>query len=180
MLLNLSDDWLMVPQHALTLPARDFEVDVVMVNQGYGVLAVEVKGGPFTIRDGHWYTRGERREVSPPAQARKAAYSLRDWLQDRHALLHNLNVQYAVALVDVIDLVELDGSLPAEIARDQLLLASDLSDPDEAIDRAMATGERNHRLTPEQVTAVVNALCPNVDFEWDPWGMIVDERCPDE
>ena len=167
MLPTLSDDWLMVPQHALTTPARDFEADVVMVNQGYGVLVVEVKGGPFTIIDGQWYTRGERRKVSPPKQARKAAYSLRKWLQEGHGLLRDLNVQYALALVDVIDLVELDGGLPAEIARDQLLLASDLSDPDEAIERAMATGERNHRLEPGQVTAVVNALCPDVDFVWD-------------
>ncbi|MED5220108.1 MAG: AAA family ATPase [Actinomycetota bacterium] len=167
MLPTLSDDWLMVPQHALTTPARDFETDVVMINQAYGVLAVEVKGGSFTIRDGQWYTRGEHR-VSPWVQARKATYELRDWLQDRHALLHDLNVQYAVALMDVVDLVELDGSLPAEIARDQLLLASDLSDPDEVIERAMATGDRNHMIGSNQVTAVVNALCPDVDFVWDP------------
>ena len=90
MLPTLSDDWLMVPQHALTTPARDFEADVVMINQGYGVLVVEVKGGPFTIRDGHWYTRGERRTVSPPEQVRKAAYSLLDWLQEGHGLVQSL------------------------------------------------------------------------------------------
>jgi len=35
---DLSDDWLMIPQCAMTTTARDFEVDVVMVNQHHGVI----------------------------------------------------------------------------------------------------------------------------------------------
>jgi len=165
---DLSDDWLMIPQCAMTTTARDFEVDVVMVNQHHGVIAVEVKGGPFRIRDGRWFRRRERVSPSPSEQARSGAYALRDWLQGRHGLLGNLYVQYAVALTSIVELVELDGGLPPDITRDHLLLAADLHDPDEAIGRAMATGDRNRALSATQVTAIVDALCPDVDFVWNP------------
>ena len=48
----LKDSWLIVPRLGVATGRRPYEVDVLLINGRQGIVGVEVKGGPFKIRDG--------------------------------------------------------------------------------------------------------------------------------
>ncbi len=65
---GLSDGWFVIPRLDITAPRRPYEVDVLLIHPGYGLLAVEIKGGPFEIRKGEWYRRGQLVEPHRPGR----------------------------------------------------------------------------------------------------------------
>lgn len=170
---NLKDSWLIIPRLGITGKRRPYELDVLLVNERYGALGVEVKGGPLEIRDGEWYRRGEHIEVSPPLQAQKAAFALRDRLRDRSPLLRHVHVGHAVVLTD---LTELDGQLPLEVTRDQILLLDDLADPEDQLYGLMVGDGRNQALDGDQMEALMSIVRPDVDFRWDPQAHVRNAR----
>jgi len=161
----LKDSWLIVPRLGVAAGRRPYEVDVLLINGRQGIVGVEVKGGPFKIRDGEWYRRGEIVEPSPPRQAQDAAYALRDRLRERSPALPHVHVQHAVALPD---LAELEGDLPLELTRDHLLLMGDVADPEDRLYDLMVGNYQNGPLDDDQIEAVIEIVRPDVDFRWDP------------
>ena len=49
---GLSDGWFVIPRLDVAARRRPYEVDVLLIHPGYGLLAVEIKGGPFEIVEG--------------------------------------------------------------------------------------------------------------------------------
>jgi len=164
LLSGLRDSWLVIPRVDIITDQRPYEIDVLLVSERYGLLAIEVKGGPLEVRDGEWYRRGQPLK-SPVRQAQDAAYALRNWLRERSPVFKHLHVQHAVALPDA---TQVDGQLPAGFTRQHLLLTPDLENPDDHVHDLMVSHPRNQSLDAEKLEAVVGLVRPNLTFSWDP------------
>jgi len=162
---GLSDGWFVIPRLDITAPRRPYEVDVLLIHPGYGILAVEIKGGPFEIREGEWYRRGELVGPPPPRQAQDAAYELRKRLREADKRLRRVHVEHAVALPDLVDF---DGQLPIGVIPEQLFFADDLDAPLAGVQALMTRRGANQSLDEEQLAAVMAVVRPNVDFQWNP------------
>ena len=66
---GLSDSWLIYTRQDLWTPQRPYEIDVLVMHEKYGFLAMEVKGGPVRIEKGEWYRGDHHFEPSPVRQA---------------------------------------------------------------------------------------------------------------
>jgi hypothetical protein len=144
---------------------RTFEIDLVLVNEKHGIVALEVKGGEFTIRNGVWYRWGEKMGLPPPKQAEDAAFALGRWLQQGLDRSGKIFVQFALAFPDV---TEIEGGLPPGITRDHLFLSSDLADPEDRLSGLRKVDHRNMSLHGGLVEEVVGLLRPDAGFRWDP------------
>ena len=74
---GLNDGWLVIPDVALRERDRDYQLDVVLIHQAFGVVDIEIKGHAPEIRDGLWWAHGQRMQPQPIAQAQSNAYALR-------------------------------------------------------------------------------------------------------
>ena len=70
---GLSDSWFIYTRQDLWTPQRPYEIDVLVMHEKYGFLAMEVKGGPVRIEKGEWYRGDHHFEPSPVRQAQNAA-----------------------------------------------------------------------------------------------------------
>jgi len=169
---TLKDSWLIIPRLDLVNERRPFEVDVLLINDLQGIVAIEVKGGPLEVRKGEWYRQDQIVNPSPPRQAQDAAYELRNQLRSHSPLLRRLHVQPAVALPDLRDLEDLSDRLPPGVTPSQLLFAGDLTDArgrmEDRLWELMATNVNNRPLASDQVEAIVGFLRPDLEFRWDP------------
>ncbi|MEO7572950.1 MAG: NERD domain-containing protein/DEAD/DEAH box helicase [Acidimicrobiales bacterium] len=159
----MTDGWLIPPDVGLR-GHRDYQLDLVLVHEEWGILDIEVKGHRVQVKDGVWCHAGSRMEPQPMDQARTNAYALRDRLRLASDELSRIDVEYAVALPNT---TEADGTLPADLHEAQLLTVMALEDPRDAIETLM-TSRRHRPLTRADVEAIVQALRPDLDFAWDP------------
>ena len=51
---GLSDSWFIFTRQDLWTRGRPYEIDVLLMHEKYGFLAMEVKGGPVQIKEGEW------------------------------------------------------------------------------------------------------------------------------
>jgi len=169
---TLRDSWLIIPRLDLINERRPFEVDVLLINDLQGLVAVEVKGGQLAVRKGEWYREDQIVNPPPPRQAQDAAYELRNQLRSHSQLLERVHVQPAVALPDLRDFEDLTGLLPPGVTAAQLLFAGDLTDEhgqmEDRLWKLMETNVHNRPLAEDQVEAVVRFLRPDLEFRWDP------------
>ncbi len=106
---GLSDSWFIFTRQDLWTPQRPFEIDVLLMHEKYGFLAMEVKGGPVRIEKGEWYRGNEHFKNSPIRQALNAAFEFRDYLRDHSLPLQHVHIPYALVLPDVL---KIEGQLP--------------------------------------------------------------------
>ena len=169
---TLRDSWMIIPRLDLVNERRPFEVDVLLINDLQGIVAIEVKGGPLEVRKGEWYRQGQIVNPPPPRQAQDAAYELRNQLRRYSQLLERVHVQPAVALPDLRDFGDLADLLPPGVIAAQLLFAGDLTDANGQMEdrlwELMETNIHNRPLAEDQVEAVVGFLRPDLEFRWDP------------
>lgn len=165
-LLNgLKNNWYIVPNLDIAKENRPYEIDILLLSVDYGVIALEVKGGPVEIRQGQWMRRSIPFDVSPARQAQNAAYALRDALREFDSSLDHLHVEHGVVLPDVSSMSQEDL---LEIDRTQLLLSSDLDRiHDRIIDLALFS-TKSQALNERQIAAIVEKIRPDVEFLWDP------------
>lgn len=161
---RLSDSWHIIANLELSKQRRPYEIDILLIHQEYGLVALEVKGGPVEIREGLWCRRDETFSPSPATQSKNSAYALRDALRELGSDLRHLNVAWGVVLFDV---TQGDfGTIP-ELERPQLFLQNDIMDArNTVIDLALWAHAQS--LTNEQLTDITDYLRPDVRFDWDP------------
>ena len=116
---GLSDSWSIFTRQDLWTVERPYEIDVLLMHEKYGFLAMEVKGGPIRIEKGEWYRGKERFANSPVRQVQDAAYELRDYLREQSLQLGHVQLAHAVVFPDVL---KLEGILPPSCTEDMLFL----------------------------------------------------------
>lgn len=161
---QLSDDWLVIPDVGMSDAQRDRQTDIVIAHHRDGVAVIEVKGHRVTIDQGIWKAHGSPMTPQPLAQAKDNAYSLRNRLRTTHPTLSRLEVAWAVALPNT---TMIEGRLPLEIDRRQVLTCDRITDARDAIDELMSY-RLAQPLGQVGIERLVNLLRPDVDFSWDP------------
>ena len=162
---GLSDSWFIYTRLDLWTPQRPYEIDVLVMHEKYGFLAMEVKGGPVRIDEGEWYRRDHHFEPSPVRQAHNAAYKLRNHLRQNSEYLKHINIPYAVVLPDVL---KLEGKLPTSCTEDMLLLNPSNETIQEWVENCIHASGYGHRLTSQQIEEFYQLVLPTVNFVWDP------------
>ncbi|MEX0768166.1 MAG: NERD domain-containing protein [Microthrixaceae bacterium] len=163
---GLRDGWLIIPNVGISTQT-DVQIDIVLIHPQQGIVNLEVKGHRIEVRDGLWCSGRHPRQPlkkQPYQQAQSNAFALRDLLRSE-CHLPNLHVEYAVAFPNT---TAFEGDLPTEVDRTQLLIASDLDDPQHAIDLLMTHRWGNQALGQDAIESIVHLLCPDATFSWDP------------
>lgn len=166
---RLYDSWLVIPDVGMRDADQDRQSDIVLVHPDWGVLLVEVKGHRLQIRDGQWCGQeGTPLNPQPIKQALDNSYALARRIRRNVEGLDHLNVHFGLAFPNTS---EIAGTIPMDFERDMMLLADDLRDLNDAIERMALLGRQraySGALNDEQVEAIVNLLRPDLDFKWDP------------
>jgi hypothetical protein len=162
---GLSDSWFIFTRQDLWTPQRPYEIDVLVMHEKYGFLAMEVKGGPVRIEQGEWYRGDHHFEPSPVRQSQNSAYKLRDHLQQNSEYLKHVSIPHAVVLPDVL---KLEGELPPSCTEDMLLLNPAYENIEELVKNCIYASGRKHPLTSQQIAEFYRLVLPTVNFVWDP------------
>ena len=162
---QLTDGWLIFPNFRYR-NHRDHEIDVVLLHEIHGIVVLEVKGHKVRLNGGIWYGDSGPLKPQPFTQAKDNAFKLRKILEQKDKdLFEGLPVRYGVIFPNTISFT---GDLPAAIRREQLLLGPDLADIKFAIDELIRVTGRGMKMQRDHMEAVIDFLCPNADFTWDP------------
>jgi hypothetical protein len=161
---RLTDSWLVIPAVGLSDDDRDREIDVVVAHERDGIAVIEVKGHRPTIRNGQWYSGQSLMDPQPHAQAHGNAYALRERIRALHPTLSKVRVEYAVAFPNIAGI---DGHLPPEVDRTQVLTFPDLEECLDAVERLMTRRFGQHPLGEFGIQKVVDLLRPNCEFRFE-------------
>jgi hypothetical protein len=164
---GLYSNWLIIPSVGVRDGDGQHETDIVLIHPDMGVMLVEVKGHRVAIREGIWYGQeGTPLNPQPIKQALDNAKSLERLIRRNVEGLERLEVVFGLAFPNT---KEIKGDLTPDINATQVLVAGDLLDPDDPIERmAHSRTIWNRALTPEQIEAIVALLRPDAEFHWDP------------
>jgi hypothetical protein len=162
---QLTDGWLIFPNFSYR-NHRDHEIDVVLLHEIDGIVVLEVKGHKVRLNGGIWYGDSGPLKPQPFAQAKDNAFKLRKMLEQKDKqLFEGLPVRYGVIFPNTTSFT---GDLPAAIRREQLFLGSDLAEIKFAIDELIRVTGRGMKMQRDHMKAVIDFLCPDADFSWDP------------
>jgi hypothetical protein len=157
----LSDGWFVLPNVVIKANSRDRELDVVLVHEQFGVVAIEVKGHRPELRQGVWFSNGKRMDPQPLVQAHENAYELRARLRSLDGL-GQLRIPYGVALPNCGALV---GRLGTDAKPEQVLGASALDDWADAVEVLAFIAPSSVQLDADDVAAIVRYLRPDAAFD---------------
>ncbi|MGI6631420.1 MAG: NERD domain-containing protein [Bacillota bacterium] len=141
------------------------EADFVVVSPTLGYLVIEVKQGKVGYGNGQWYEQKQGRQEpmskDPVSQVEKAKYAILDRYKDKaEATYFPLKVRHALWFPECSHVW---GELPANLARESVLLEPDLDSPETAVRRAFATSD----LPPEKQSTdllIQKVLAPRCRF----------------
>ncbi|MGE5580207.1 MAG: NERD domain-containing protein [Bacillota bacterium] len=141
------------------------EADFVVVSPTLGYLVIEVKQGKVGYSSGQWYEQKQGRQElmskDPVAQVEKAKFAILDRYKEKAETDYfPLKVRHALWFPECSHVW---GNLPANLARESVLLEPDLDSPEAAIRRAFATDD----LPPEKHATdllIQKALAPRCRF----------------
>lgn len=172
---TLYSDWLVIPDIGFRGTIQDHQTDIILIHPDMGVVVVEVKGHRLSIRDGVWYGQeGSPLNPQPVEQAKNNAFHLRNLLRRKVDGLTHLDIVYGIAFPNTRSI---EGEIPPDLVRDQLLLAEALDDTDRFVEKLVHT-RRSWcvSLEPEQIDAIIALLCPDAEFRWDPESRVQHTR----
>jgi len=107
MLSGLGEEWYVVPKVPVLVDGQNAEIDVVLVSPHLGVVLLEVKGGPVSVREGVWHSYEKPMKKSPFEQVGAAKHRLITRLNQMGVNLDGFFISEVVVLPDV-------GDIPAE------------------------------------------------------------------
>lgn len=163
---GLYSNWLIIPGVGMRDEQGQHETDIVLIHPDMGVVLVEVKGHRVAIREGIWYGQeGTPLNPQPIKQALDNAKTLERLIRKNVEGLERLEVVFGLAFPNTR---EIKGDLTPDINAAQVLVAADLLDPDDPIERmAHSRTIWNRALTAEQIEAIVRIIRPDAEFRWD-------------
>lgn len=141
---QLPDDAILIANQRITAGGEEVELDLLVLWPGMGIVAIEVKGGLVSVRDGVWLqsdrSGAHNLRRSPITQAQSA----------RHALLHFLNERSSRPIGRSVHMVALPYTeVPAtwDVPDAPRALVLDTTDLPQIMDRlayALRTVPRDH------------------------------------
>jgi hypothetical protein len=162
---GLSDSWFIFTRQDLWSAERTYEIDVLLMHEKYGFLALEVKDGPVRIVNGEWYRKKEHFKVSPIRQAQNAAFELRDQIRETASLLKHVHIPYAAVFPEV---VKLDGQLPPSCTEEMLFLNPVFENIEQLVTNCINKSGHRQYLSSQKIEEFFRIVLPTVDFVWDP------------
>lgn len=155
-------------------PARDGELDLLVVDRDRGVLAIEVKSGPVRL-DGHgrWYAGNRVLDESPFTQVETSKYAIgRKITGDRRWPGGQLRLVHAVAFPSTDrGSVAAAGSLGTDAPLEIVLDRADVARPEAAADALervyeywSGDGSRDRSLSDAQLAAIAGVIEPDVQL----------------
>ncbi len=148
-------------------PARDGEIDFLLLDPERGFVALEVKGGGIRFESGQWYSTGqdqvEKAIKDPASQARKAAHEVDSFLRKQPWFKKNkvrLHFGWGVVFPDVDIPLRTGMGLP----RDHILDRMDCTKFLEKLECVAKAQGLRKRKYPDQLTrAFLSTICPGFD-----------------
>ena len=157
---NLGADDLLIANKRVTDHSKDFEIDIVVVMPGAGVVVVEVKGGGVRHDGTSWRRQlnGNDSSIDPVEQARTAKYALRKYIEDDNRWGSRSRVRWGhVVVLPYLSLAD-DFALP-DCPRWAVVGRNDMP---ELAQRLRAIGERqktkNRRVTGDDAATIAEIL----------------------
>ena len=91
---------LLIANQRFVTRQRDYELDIAVVLDGFGVVVVEVKGGSVWVENGRWKQTGRTgtHPIDPVEQALGAKHTLRDWVENSMAWAGKTPIRWAHAV----------------------------------------------------------------------------------
>jgi len=163
---GLYSNWLIIPNLGMRDSEGQHETDIVLIHPDMGVVLVEVKGHRVSIREGIWHGQeGTPLNPQPIKQALDNAKSLERLIRKKVEGLERLEVVFGLAFPNTR---EINGDLTTDINPAQVLVAADLLEPDDPIERmAHSRTVWNRALTAQQIEGIVKLIRPDAEFRWD-------------
>lgn len=162
---GLSNSWFIFTRQDMWTKDRPYEIDVLVMHEKYGFLAMEVKGGPVRIEEGEWYRHDHHFSKSPIRQVQDASYQLRDYLRENSNLFRHTEIPHAVVLPDVRSV---QGHLPPSIKEEMLFLNPGFENIESLVINCIHESGRKQPLSVQQIQEFYRLVLPTVDFKWDP------------
>ncbi len=151
---------------------RESETDFIVFHPIKGILCIEAKAGKVFCRNAIWYY-GSGREMphgGPYHQVNRNKWALSKYMQNHgmQDICRKIRIQQAVWFPSISD-QDLQGiSFPPDAERSLTMTASDLLDPQRAIDRILSLHQgnaTNQPLTEQESRRVLyDALCPSLQL----------------
>lgn len=161
---QLSDDWVVIPGIELRLDDSfaQRELDLLLLHRTQGLILVEVKGFPITIRDGRFYytESGEVIERDPLRQVEAQRQFLAEYFRDVDEHIFD-KIRIAIATPHT---VSVNGNLPPLFRVEQILDSAKLQIvQDSILDLCWST--HNVAPTEEIYKTIIQRLCPTAEFD---------------
>lgn len=159
LLVELDDEWYVVPKVPVLVDGQNAEIDVVLVSPHLGVVLVEIKGGSISVKDGVWYQYDKALKKNPFGQVGAAKHKLIARLHEMRVNLDGFFMSEVVVLPDV-------GDIPAEglgpgAPRNRIWGKHDLMGVPYLISKIH---NEKPPVSKDRVLKYLRALCPTVEL----------------
>jgi hypothetical protein len=167
--------WVYPARDDIDAPAREGEVDFLVLHRQYGLLILEVKGGEITLKGRTWYRHvqlGLKEIKDPVKQARRSLWAL------KKRLTHVCGKRVADSTVISVGIAFphclFKDNPPTDLPAEAIITMDDLGSVDAAIVRAYrAGGGCKTELSVQDFDAVRRALAPEFRI-YEPLRVSVD------
>ena len=167
---GLRDDWVILPSLEMRLEGSfaERELDLLLLHRNHGIVLVEVKSFPMRIEGGRFfYEEGGPVERDPLNQITAQRNFLTRELKDLDEFIYS-KIRVALATPAVI---EVTGSLPAQLRSEQLLDSARLSNPEDAILDLVFSDQYTVPLGVDLFEQIIERLAPSAALDTSPQGI---------
>ena len=159
LLVDLDDEWYVVPKVPVLIDGQNAEIDVVLVSPHLGVVLVEIKGGLVSVKDGVWYQYDKALKKNPFEQVGAAKHKLIARLNEMRVNLDGFFMSEVVVLPDVGDIP--DQGLGPGAPRNRIWGKYDLMGVPHLISEIH---KEKPPVSKDRVLRYLRALCPTVEL----------------
>ena len=159
LLVDLDDEWYVVPKVPVLIDGQNAEIDVVLVSPHLGVVLVEIKGGLVSVKDGVWYQYDKALKKNPFEQVGAAKHKLIARLHEMRVNLDGFFMSEVVVLPDVGDIP--DQGLGPGAPRNRIWGKHDLIGVPHLISEIH---KEKPPVSKDRVLRYLRALCPTVEL----------------
>lgn len=164
----------------LTTQKKDYELDIVVLMPGIGIVVLEVKGGSVSVDErGQWWTGGgaHRNPIRPVDQARDGKYALRGYVERDPRWRNSSRTRVRWGHMVVVPFTDLDDDFATpDCPRWAISGRGDLGSLAERVRDVVARQEQGHRVPTEDDLDLVTEILTGRHLPAPDLGADADER----